>query len=168
MKKKQGPHFRVAFRRRREGKTDYRRRQRLLRSDTPRAVVRKTLNQTLVQIVEAEAGGDRVLAAARSLDLKEHGWSVGTGNVPAAYLTGYLAGKRAVAKGIKDAVLDIGLQEPTKGGRVFAALQGLLDAGVHVPHSKEILPAKGRVRGEHIGDEVVKSFDSVKAKLEAA
>ena len=79
--KKQGPHFRVAFRRRREGKTDYRRRQRLLRSATPRAVVRKTLNQTLVQIVEAEAGGDRVLASAQSLDLKEHGWSVGTGNV---------------------------------------------------------------------------------------
>ncbi len=165
--KKQGPHYRVAFRRRREGKTDYRRRQRLLRSEAPRAVVRKTLNQTLVQIVEAEAAGDRVLAAARSLDLKEHGWSVGTGNVPAAYLTGYLAGRRAVAKGVKSAVLDIGLQEPTKGGRVFAALQGLLDAGLQVPHSKEILPAKSRVRGEHIGEAVVKSFEAVKAKLEA-
>jgi large subunit ribosomal protein L18 len=166
--KHQGPHFRVAFRRRREGKTDYRRRQKLLRSEKPRAVVRKTLNQTLVQIVAADAAGDRVLASARSLDLVEHGWSVGTGNVPAAYLTGYLAGKRAVAKGVKDAVLDIGVQNPTKGGRVFAALQGLLDAGVQVPHSKEILPAKERIHGEHIGDAVVKSFDVVKAKLEAA
>ncbi len=162
-----GPHYRVAFRRRREGKTDYRRRQRLLRGDSPRAVVRKTLNQTLVQIVEAEANGDHVVASARSLDLKEHGWDAGTGNVPAAYLTGYLAGRRAVAKGIKDAVLDIGLQEPTKGGRVFAALQGLVDAGVKVPHSKEILPAKARLRGEHIGEAVAKSFDAVKAKLEA-
>ncbi len=166
--KHQGPHFRVAFRRRREGKTDYRRRQRLLRSAMPRAVVRKTLNQTLVQIVEAEAGGDRVLASAQSMDLKEHGWSVGTGNVPAAYLTGYLAGKRAVAKGVKSAVLDIGVQEPTKGGRVFAALQGLVDAGLEVPHSKEILPSKDRIRGQHIGEAVVKSFDAVKAKLEAS
>lgn len=166
--KNQGPHFRVAFRRRREGKTDYRRRQRLLRSEAPRAVVRKTLNQTLVQIVEAEAGGDRVVASARSMDLKEHGWSVGTGNVPAAYLTGLLAGKRAVAKGVKSAVLDIGVQVPTKGGRVFAALQGLVDAGVNVPHSKEILPDKKRIRGEHIGEAVVKSFDVVKAKLEGA
>jgi len=166
--KKQGPHFRVAFRRRREGKTDYRRRQKLLRSAMPRAVVRKTLNQTLVQIVEADAAGDRVLASAGSLDLKEHGWAVGTGNVPAAYLTGYLAGKRAVARGVKGAVLDIGLQEPTRGGRVFAALQGLVDAGVDVPHSKEILPDKNRIRGEHIGEAVVKSFDAVKAKLEAA
>lgn len=166
--KHQGPHFRVGFRRRREGKTDYRRRQKLLRGATPRAVVRKTLNQTLVQIVEAEATGDHVVASARSLDLKEHGWSAGTGNVPAAYLTGYLAGKRAVAKGVKDAVLDIGLQEPTRGGRVFAALQGLLDAGVQVPHSKDILPDKERIRGEHIGETVTKSFDAVKAKLEAA
>ena len=130
-------------------------------------MVRKTLNQTLVQIVQADAAGDRVLASAGSLDLKEHGWAVGTGNVPAAYLTGYLAGKRAVANGVKGALLDIGVQEPTKGGRVFAALQGLLDAGVVVPHRKEILPAKARIRGEHIGEAVVKSFDAVKAKLEA-
>ncbi len=166
--KTQGPHYRVPFRRRREGKTDYRRRQKLLRGGTPRAVVRKTLNQTLVQIVEAEAAGDRVLASARSLDLKEHGWSAGTGNVPAAYLTGLLAGRRAAAKGVKAAVLDIGVQEPTKGGRVFAALQGLLDAGIQVPHSKDILPAKARIRGEHIGDAVTKSFDAVKAKVEAS
>ncbi len=166
--KRQGPHYRVAFRRRREGKTDYRRRQRLLRSAEPRAVVRKTLNQTLVQIVEADAAGDRVLASARSLDLKEHGWTDGTGNVPAAYLTGYLAGKRAKAKGITGAVLDIGVQEPTRGGRLFAALQGLVDAGVKVPHSKDILPAKARIRGEHISPDVAKSFDAVKAKLEAA
>ncbi len=166
--KHQGPHYRVGFRRRREGRTDYRRRQRLLRSALPRAVVRKTLNQTLVQIVEADASGDRVVASAQSLDLKEHGWSVGTGNVPAAYLTGYLAGKRAVAKGVKGAVLDIGVQQPTRGGRLFAALQGLIDAGLEVPHSEEILPAKERIRGEHIGDAVVKSFDAVKAKLEAS
>ncbi len=166
--KHQGPHFRVGFRRRREGRTDYRRRQRLLRSALPRAVVRKTLNQTLVQIVEADAAGDRVVASAQSADLREHGWSVGTGNVPAAYLTGYLAGKRAVAKGIKSAVLDIGVQEPTRGGRVFAALQGLVDAGLEVPHSEEILPAKERIRGEHIGEAVVKSFEEVKAKLEAS
>jgi large subunit ribosomal protein L18 len=158
----------VAFRRRREGKTDYRRRQRMLRSALPRAVVRKTLNQTLVQIVEAEASGDRVLASACSGDLKEHGWTVGTGNVPAAYLTGYLAGKRAVAKGVTGAVLDIGLQQPTKGGRIFAALRGMLDAGLQVPHGDEVFPAKERIRGEHIGDGVAKSFDTVKAKLEAS
>jgi len=163
----QGPRFRVRFRRHREGRTDYRLRARLLRGERPRAVVRKTLNHMIVQIVEADATGDRILASANSKELAEHGWSAGTGNVPAAYLTGFLAGRRAAAKGIPDAVLDIGLHKPTRGGRVFAALQGLLDGGLAVPHSPEVLPSKERVRGEHIGAEIPKAFDAVKAKLEA-
>ncbi len=166
--KKQGPHFRVTFRRRREGRTDYRARAKLLRAGVPRAVVRKTLNQTLVQIVEADPTGDRVLASAVSDDLKEQGWGAGTGNLPAAYLTGFLAGKRAAAKGVTSAVLDLGLQKPSKGGRVFAALQGLLDAGMQVPHSKEVLPTKERLRGMHISEAVAKTFDDVKKKLEAS
>ncbi len=165
--KRQGPHYRVPFRRRREGRTDYRVRSKLLRGQKPRAVVRKTLNQTIVQIVTADAAGDRVVAAAQSRELKEQGWSAGTGNLPAAYLTGFLAGKRALAKGVKEAVLDIGVQRPSKGGRVFAALQGLLDAGVAVPHSAEVLPTKERLQGAHIRQDLPTQFDVVKSKLEA-
>jgi large subunit ribosomal protein L18 len=165
---KQGPRFRVPLRRRREGRTDYRVRSKLLRSGKPRVVVRKTLNQTIVQFVSPDATGDRVLASAQSNELKESGWSAGTGNLPAAYLTGYLAGRRASAKGLKAAVLDIGVQRPTKGGRLFAALQGLLDAGVAVPHSPEVLPSKERVRGDHIGGDMAKLFEAVKSKLGAS
>lgn len=164
----QGPHYRVPFRRRREGRTDYRVRSKLLRSGRPRVVVRKTLNQTIVQFIVPDATGDRVLATAQSIELKDHGWSAGTGNLPAAYLTGFLAGRRAAAKGLKEAILDIGVQRPSRGGRLFAALQGLLDAGVAVPHDKDVLPPKDRVRGAHIGDDVPKQFDAVKSKLEAS
>ena len=164
----QGPHYRVPFRRRREGRTDYRVRSKLLRGGKPRVVVRKTLNQTIVQFIVPDAKGDQVLATAQSLELKEHGWSAGTGNLPAAYLTGFLAGRRASAKGLKESILDIGMQRPSKGGRLFAALQGLLDAGVAVPLSKDVLPSKDRVRGVHIGDEIAKQFDVVKSKLEAS
>ncbi len=163
----QGPHFRVPFRRRREGRTDYRVRAKLLRSGKPRVVVRKTLNQTIVQVVLADAKGDRVVVAAQSLELKDHGWTAGTGNLPAAYLTGFLAGKRASAGGVREGILDIGVQRPSKGGRLFAALQGLLDSGVSVPHSPEVLPSKERIRGAHIGDAVATQFDAVKSKLEA-
>ena len=165
---KQGPHYRVPFRRRREGRTDYRTRSKLLRSGKTRVVVRKTLNQMIVQFVVPEAKGDRVVASAQSLELKEHGWAAGTGNLPAAYLTGYLAGKRASSSGVKEGVLDIGIQRPAKGGRLFAALQGMLDAGVAVPHSPEVLPSKERIRGAHIGAEIATQFDAVKSKLEAA
>ena len=165
---KQGPHYRVPFRRRREGRTDYRVRAKLLRGGKTRVVVRKTLNQTIVQFVVTDAAGDRVVASAQSLELKEHGWAAGTGNLPAAYLTGFLAGRRASAKGVTEAVLDLGVQRPSKGGRLFGALQGLLDSGVAVPHSPEVLPSKERLRGAHIGDAVATQFDSVKSKLEAA
>jgi large subunit ribosomal protein L18 len=163
----QGPHYRVPLRRRREGRTDYRVRAKLLRSGKPRAVVRKTLQQTIVQFVVADATGDKVLATARSLELKDHGWSAGTGNLPAAYLTGYLAGRRAAAQGLKEAVLDIGGQRPSPGGRLFAALQGLLDSGLAVPHSPEVLPTKERLRGTHIAAELGPLFDTVRKKLEA-
>jgi len=166
--KAQGPHYRVPFRRRREGRTDYRHRAHALRAGVPRAVVRKTLNQTLVQLVVAEATGDRVIASARSFDLREFGWSAGAGNVPAAYLTGLLAGRRAKAGGITEAVLDIGLHKPSKGGRVFAALQGLLDAGLSIPHGEDIAPSAERIRGDHIGEAVTKIFADVKKKLEAS
>src|SRR5437867_2082909 len=155
---KQGPHYRVPFRRRREGRTDYRARSKLLRSGKPRVVVRKTLNQTIVQFIVADPTGDRVVATAHSLELKERGWAAGTGN---------LAGKRASAQGVREAILDLGLQRPSKGGRLFAALQGLRDSGVAVPHSPDVLPTKERVRGAHIGESIPTQFDAVKTKLEA-
>jgi large subunit ribosomal protein L18 len=140
----------------------------LLRSGKARVVVRKTLNQTIVQFIVPEASGDRVVASAQSIELKEHGWVAGTGNLPAAYLTGYLAGRRASSSGVKEAVLDLGVQRPSRGGRLFAALQGLLDSGVSVPHSPEVLPPKERIRGAHIGAEIATQFDAVKSKLEAS
>jgi large subunit ribosomal protein L18 len=162
-----GPRYRVRFRRRRDGKTDYRRRLALLKGGKVRAVVRKTLSNTIVQFVQFTPEGDRVLTSAFSKELTRFTWKIGTGNVPAAYLTGYLAGKRALEAGIKEAILDIGLHPPTRGGRVFGALKGILDAGVDVPHGEEVLPDDGRIRGEHISEEVPKLFEEVKAKLEA-
>lgn len=162
---KQGPHTRVPFRRRREGRTDYRHRLRMLRSEGPRAVVRRTLNNVIVQIVVFEPKGDVIVASANSKELVKLGWDRGTGNVPAAYFTGYLAGKRALAKDVRGAVLDIGLHTPTKGGRVFATLKGLVDAGVAVPHSPEVLPSDERLRGEHIGPETAQAFQAFKDKL---
>ncbi len=163
----QGPRYRVPLRRRREARTDYRARLGLLRSGLPRAVVRKTLNNTVVQLVAFDPKGDRVLASAISRELRKHEWNGATGNVPAAYLTGYLAGKRAVAQGVEKAVLDIGLVQPTKGGRIFAALKGLVDAGLEIPHGEEVLPSEERLRGAHIAKADPAEFDKVKSKLEA-
>lgn len=146
----QGPTYRVKFRRRREGKTNYYRRRRLLLSRNPRLVVRKTNTNTIVQIVNASVVGDSTVASAVSAELGKHGWSAGTGNIPAAYLTGFLAGLRAKSQGVKEAVLDVGLNPPVKGSRVYAALKGALDAGLDVPHNPDVLPDETRITGEHI------------------
>jgi large subunit ribosomal protein L18 len=161
-----GPRYKVAFRRRREGRTDFRQRAALLRARIPRAVVRTSLRHTSVQLVSYDAKGDFVVATAHSRELLDLGWKASTGNLPAAYLTGYLAGMRAKKKGVEEAVLDIGLKEPVKGAACFATLKGLLDAGVDIPHSKEILPSADRVKGKHINAEMEKMMDEVKNRME--
>jgi len=146
-----GPRYRVPFRRRREGKTNYYTRRALVLSRTPRLVVRLSLKHAIVQIIEAEAIGDKVVVSAHSRELtKTYGWLSSGGNIPAAYLTGLLCGLKAIANGVKTAFLDVGLHIPSKGTRVFAALKGVVDAGVEVPHSDDMIPDESRISGKHI------------------
>ncbi|MDH5811941.1 MAG: 50S ribosomal protein L18 [Candidatus Verstraetearchaeota archaeon] len=145
-----GPTYRVAFRRRREGRTDYNLRKRLISSRKLRLVIRKSLKHLSLQLVEARVDGDRVFASATTIELKEYGWKGGTGNLPAAYLAGFLLGKRALSKGFDTAVLDLNGYSITKGSRLFAALKGAIDAGMEIPHSEDVLPDEERIKGEHI------------------
>ena len=148
-----GPRYRVAFRRRREGKTNYRTRRALVLSRVPRAVVRLSLKNVIIQVIEAESIGDKVIVSAHSHELaKTYGWKCNGGNIPSAYLTGLLCGYKALANGVETAFLDIGLHIPVQGTRIFAALKGLVDAGLEVPHSEEVLPDDSRINGEHIAE----------------
>jgi len=142
--------YKVRFRRRREGKTDYKKRLALLKSGLPRMVVRRTNRYIIVQFVRFRPEGDEVIAYAFSKELSRYGWPYGGKNTPAAYLTGYLAALRAKKAGVEKAVLDIGRFPSTKGSRLYAALKGALDAGIEIPHSPEILPEEDRIKGEHI------------------
>jgi large subunit ribosomal protein L18 len=154
-----GPRYRVAFRRRREGKTDYHQRFTLVRSRRDRLVVRKSLKHTTVQVVRAEEQGDKTLCFSHSSELRKYGWNISTSNTPAAYLTGYLCGLRAKKAGIEKAVLDIGINRIIPGSKIFAALIGAADAGLAVPYSETVLPSQERRRGDHIGAESL--FDTV-------
>jgi len=154
---------RVPFRRRRSGKTDYRKRLKLIRSGMPRAVVRCSLRHTVVQLVKYDEKGDQVLASATTAQLADMGWTGSTGNLPAAYLAGLMAGRKALKANLDKAVLDIGLRTPSKGSKVFASLKGLLDAGLKINHTKEVLPSDDRIRGKHLGKEpLLTQFDQLK------
>lgn len=145
-----GSNYCVPFRRRREGKTDYRKRKALIISGKPRLVVRPSLKNVTAQVIVAEPEGDKALVSAHSRELKDFGWKAPRGNIPAAYLTGLLCGLRAKSNGVDEAILDIGLHSPSRGAKVFAALKGVLDAKVEVPHDEEKLPDEKRISGEHI------------------
>ncbi len=145
------PVYRVPFRRRREGMTDYHLRKRMILSSLPRLVVRGSLKNICVQLLVAKPDGDRVVASAHSDELpKRFGWKAPCGNLPAAYLTGLLAGIRSRSAGLSGAILDLGLHTPSKSCRAFTALKGVLDSGLKVPCESDILPKDSRVRGEHI------------------
>lgn len=160
------PRHRVPFRRRREGKTDYRARLRLVRSGKARLVVRRSLKHTTVQLVGYDESGDRVLASSTTAQLGGLGWTAPTGNTPAAYLAGLLAGRKASRANISEAVLDIGLIRPSRGSKVFAALKGVIDAGIEVPHSDEVLPSEERIKGGHLNRPgVAELFEQVKQKI---
>ena len=148
-----GALYKVPFRRRREGITDYRLRRKLLLSRKPLLVVRKTNRHVIAQLVKPRPQGDEVVASATSMELaKKYGWRASTKNTSAAYLVGYLLGLKALRKGVEEAVLHIGLHRPVKGAVVFAALKGALDAGLQVPHGEEVLPSEDRVKGRHVED----------------
>ncbi|HID91223.1 TPA: 50S ribosomal protein L18 [Candidatus Bathyarchaeota archaeon] len=145
-----GPRYRVKFRRRREGKTNYRKRKGMILSRFPRLVVRVTNKHTIVQLVKARVEGDRTLVSAHSNSLRLFGWRGCCANTPAVYLTTLLACLKAKRKGIREAILDIGLSSPTPGAKVFASLKAATDAGINVPHNGKILPPDDRISGEHI------------------
>ncbi|XP_003579707.1 60S ribosomal protein L5-1 [Brachypodium distachyon] len=95
--------FQVKFKRRRQGKTDYRARLRLTNQDknkynTPkyRFVVRFTNKDVTAQIVYATIAGDIVMAAAYSHELPRYGLEVGLTNYAAAYCTGLLLARRVL------------------------------------------------------------------------
>ncbi|CAH8382852.1 unnamed protein product [Eruca vesicaria subsp. sativa] len=134
--------YQVKFRRRRDGKTDYRARIRLINQDknkynTPkyRFVVRFTNKDIVAQIVSASIAGDIVKASAYAHELPQYGLTVGLTNYAAAYCTGLLLARRVLKmlemddeyEGNVEATGEDFSVEPTESRRPFRAL---LDVGL--------------------------------------
>ena len=146
-----GPRYRRPARRRFEGKTNYHKRIKLLKSRKLRVVIRASNNHTRVQIIQSKLGGDKVLISAFSKELSSrYGWNASTGNIPASYLTGYLAGLRAKKNNIQNAVFDLGIFYHRN--RVLAACKGIIDTGLLVPFDEEFFPndLDVKIKGIHI------------------
>ena len=133
--------------RRREGKTNYHKRLILLKSESPRLVVRKTNKYIILQIVKSERAQDKVLYSVSTKELLKMGWpdakKGSLKSLSASYLVGLLIGKKA--KDVEKVILDSGLTPSTKGSRVYAVVKGVSDSGLEIAHSEEILPSNDRI-----------------------
>jgi large subunit ribosomal protein L5e len=97
--------YQTKFLRRRQGKTDYFARKRLVQQDkdkynTPkyRLVVRITSTRVIAQVVSSTIQGDRVFTSADSNELRRFGVTAGLSNYAAAYATGLLVARRLLKK----------------------------------------------------------------------
>merc|ERR1712139_324909 len=97
--------FQVKYRRRREGKTDYYARKRLVAQDknkynSPkyRFVVRFSNKDIVCQVMSSKIAGDVCHTAAYAHELTRYGLPVGHTNYAAAYCTGLLCARRLLNK----------------------------------------------------------------------
>ena len=149
-----GKSYSVKFRRRRSGKTNYKKRLAFMKSEKSRLVVRRSNKYLTVQIINYDEVGDKILAQFNSISLKKKGWKHSCTNVPAAYLSGLEIAKLANKAKIKDAIFDMGSYTPTKGCRIYAVLKGAVDGGLNIPHSEKAFPSEERLNGEHISKDI--------------
>jgi len=156
---------RIFFRRRREGKTDYKSRRNLLMSGKPRIVIRVSNKYITAQIVESKEAQDFIISGVNSKELSEFGWKGSFKNTPASYLTGIMIGKKATEKGISEMIFDIGMQRTTKGSKIYACLKGIIDAGISMNHGKEMIPGEERILGKHINEKLSEDIKKIKEKI---
>lgn len=163
--------MRTIKRRRREGKTDYKARLKLLESSLPRIVIRKTNKYTIAQYVKSKEAQDKVIIGATSKELLKYSWKKeregSLKSLPACYLTGLLLGKKIIQiekkeKNVK-AILDIGLARNVKKSRIYTVLKGLIDGGIEIKHKKDVFPDDKRIKGEHLKNKI--DFEKIKENI---
>ena len=139
-------------RRKRQSKTDYNARLKMIASGKKRLVARLSSNNIILQIIEYKKDGDTVLLCAHSNELKKYGWTYNKTNISAAYLLGILIAAKAKKKGIKEAIFDCGMKRAVHGGVLFSILKGAVDGGLNIPHNTNAFPKEERINGMHIAD----------------
>mmetsp|Transcript_17001 Transcript_17001/g.33400 ORF Transcript_17001/g.33400 Transcript_17001/m.33400 type:complete len:257 (-) Transcript_17001:207-977(-) len=156
--------FQLKWRRRREGKTDYYSRKRLICQDkrkynSPkyRIVVRITKKNIICQFVQSLLEGDHIISSGYSGKIgQKTEFFCGPTAFQIAYFCGvYLANNILAKKSFENletskntknfsksvfAILDIGLARATTGHRVFAVMKGALDGGISVPYNEKRFP----------------------------
>jgi large subunit ribosomal protein L18 len=156
----------LKFRRKKEGKTDYGTRMNLLKSKDPRLVIRRSNKYIVAQLIKSSEAQDSTICAANSKELSSFDWPSSLKNVPAAYATGILLGKKAKEADIEKCTVDIGRHTSTPGSKIYAVIKGAKDAGLDINCPDKMLPKESRLLGEHTKnpEKIKKLIEKIKNK----
>jgi len=157
-------------RRKLEGRTDYGKRLKLLKSNSPRLVFRKTNRYIIAQYITSRQAQDKIEIGITSKKLKEFGWPEefdgSLKSIPAAYLTGLVMGREINKKRLKTPIVDFGMMGVLAKNRGYAFLKGIVDAGVKIKCDEEQFPEEERISGKNLKEDFSKTFKEIKSKIE--
>jgi len=160
---------RTIKRRRREAKTDYLARLKLLKGQRPRLVFRKTNKYVIAQYTTSIAAQDSVVKGITSKDLLKYGWPKEmTGSlksIPASYLTGYLIGSKILKEKMETPIVDLGMIKTLYKTKIFAFINGLIDAGLEISCKEEAFPEEERIKGSSMKEDFTKTFEVIKSNI---
>lgn len=162
--------MKVDKRRRRQNKTDYLKRLKLLKSGSPRVVFRKTNKYIISQYVTSKQAQDRIEIGINSKHLMNYGWPkefIGSlKSIPAAYFIGLLMGKKIIEKKLETPIVDFGMLRALHKTKIYSFLKGLSDSGIKIKCDTELFPDEDRIKGKHMKKDFSEIFNKIKSKIE--
>jgi len=162
--------MKTQVKRRRQFRTDYKRRRELLKSERPRLVFRRTNRYFIVQYVVSSEAQDKIKFGTTSKELLKYGWPREFENsiksIPAAYLTGILFGKRIQEKKLETPIVDSGMLKTKHKTKFFAFLKGLIDSGIKISCNEEAFPEEERIQGKSLKEDFSSKFKDIKSKID--
>lgn len=162
--------MKVQKRRRREKKTDYLKRLKLLKSGKPRVIFRRTNSYIISQYIESKEAKDKIIMSIDSRKLIDYGWPKefkgSLKSIPASYLTGYLIGKQIKTKNLETPILDIGMVQALHKTKVYAFIKGLIDSGLEISCKEEAFPEQERIEGKNLKSDFSNKFNEIKSQID--
>jgi len=156
-------------RRRKENKTDYANRIKLLKSGSPRIVFRKTNRYLLAQYVTSKEAQDKVKLNITSKELLKYGWPEEFKNslksIPAAYFTGLLIGATIKKNKLEKPIADFGMHRVLHKSKVYGFLKGLIDAEVDIKCDEKTFPSQESIKGKFLKKDFTENFEEIKLNI---
>jgi len=160
--------MRTQKRRRKENKTDYLKRLKLLKGEKPRIVFRRTNKYIISEYVVSEEAQDKIIIGFDSRKLNEYGWPKNAQgslkSVTASYLTGYLIGKTILKQKLETPIIDTGMNRMLHKNKIYAFLKGVIESGIKINCDKKCFPEEARIKGQHLKNKI--PFDEIKSKID--